>query len=240
MISIIIPTLNEATVIEKTLSNLRSAKKHHCEIIISDGGSTDATLEIAKKYADTVLVHDGSFRQTIAMGRNDGAKKAHGDFLLFMDSDVTIPGPDNFFDELLKTFENKKISAVGVYIKVLPEYASLSDKIIFCLLNWSLVLQNNFLGIGGAPGEFQVIRREVFETLHGYRQDLVAGEDYEFFFRISKKIGKTYFNRHLAVYHTGRRAHKVGWPRLLLEWWGNGVYIILFNRSRSKVWKEVR
>jgi len=240
MISIIIPTLNEASVIEKTLLRLRSCKKHKFEIIISDGGSTDGTVEIAKKYGVIAIVYHGTARQTIAMARNEAAGRASGNFLLFLDADVLIPEPDDFFDEILRVFENKKISAVTVRIKVIPEYERLSDRIVFSMLNWSIFLQNNVLRIGGAPGEFQMVRREVFETLGGYRQDLVAGEDYEFFYRISKKTGATYFNRRLVVFHTGRRAHKIGWLRLLAEWWANGISIILFGRSFSKVWKEVR
>ena len=206
MISVIIPTLNEISVIEKTLKRLRSCVKHELQIIISDGGSKDGTIEIGKKYADVVLVHDGSYRQTIAMGRNEGAKKATGELLLFLDSDVLIPNPDLFFDELLVLFKNQKTIAVAVRIKVLPEYQTFSDRIIFSLLAFSLFIQNNLLGFGGAPGEFQMIRRTVFEKLGGYRQDLAAGEDYEFFHRVSKKAGKTYYDWSLTVFHTGRRA----------------------------------
>ncbi len=240
MISIIIPTLNEISVLEKTLTRLRLCVEHKLEIIVSDGGSKDGTIEIAKKYADVVLVHDGSYRQTIAMGRNDGARRAKGDFLLFIDADVLIPNPDLFFDEMLAIFQNHAVSAATVQIKVLPEYRTISDQVIFFLLACSLFIQNNFLGFGGAAGEFQMVRRSVFEKLGGYRQDLAAGEDYEFFHRVSKKSGKTYYNWGLSIFHTGRRAHKVGWPKLLSEWWLNGFSIIFFNRSWSTVWKEIR
>ena len=57
MISFIIPTLNEEKTIEKTLKNL-SEYFGEKEIIVSDGRSSDKTIEIAKKYTDKVIIHD--------------------------------------------------------------------------------------------------------------------------------------------------------------------------------------
>jgi len=69
MISFIIPTLREESSLEKTL-NWLSTYTGENEIIISDGGSTDKTLEIARKYTDKIIVYEGTKRQTIGMGRN--------------------------------------------------------------------------------------------------------------------------------------------------------------------------
>lgn len=240
MISIIIPTLNEAFVIGKTVNHLKSCKNHKIEVIISDGNSKDGTIEIAKRLADQVVVYEGVQRQTIAMARNSGAKVAHGDFLVFMDADVYIPDIDNFFTKILKNFENREMSAVCVEIKVQKEFETFSDRIIFSILAFTIYLQNNFFKFGGAPGEFQMIRSTAFALSGGYREDLVAGEDYEFFHRLSKKFGQTRFDYSLKVFHPGRRAHQIGWPRLLFQWWTNGIYIMLFGKSYSKVWKEIR
>jgi glycosyltransferase involved in cell wall biosynthesis len=70
---------------------------HQHELIVSDGGSSDGTVELAGKYAAAVMVFSGSGRQTIAQGRNDGAKTACGDFFIFLDADCVIPEPDRFF-----------------------------------------------------------------------------------------------------------------------------------------------
>jgi len=69
MISFIIPTLCEESVIENTLQciNKYSGEK---EIIISDGNSQDKTIEIAKRYTDKIIVYKGEKRQTIGMARN--------------------------------------------------------------------------------------------------------------------------------------------------------------------------
>ena len=96
MISIIIPTLNEESVLEETLKNIRKIKSTPYELIISDGNSTDRTVEIAQKYTDNIVVYKGEERQTIAGGRNLGAGIAGGSCLVFQDADVVVPDPDVF------------------------------------------------------------------------------------------------------------------------------------------------
>lgn len=240
MISIVIPTLNEENVLESTLKILRSCRKHNLEIIISDGGSTDGTVEIAKRHADKIVVYDGAARQTIAMGRNAGASKAAGEYLVFLDADVHLQNPEGFFDESLKFFEKAPaVAALTATLRVSPEYERWSDRLSFGLVNASHFLLNNYLRIGAGSGEFQMVRRGVFEAVGGYREDLAVGEDQEIFRRLAK-VGRTHFHPRLLVYHSGRRARKVGWPKLWLIWSANAVSVAIFNRSFNKVWKEIR
>lgn len=57
MISFIIPTLNEESVLENILKWLSGFNGEH-EIIVSDGKSNDRTIEIANKYADKVVIYN--------------------------------------------------------------------------------------------------------------------------------------------------------------------------------------
>lgn len=240
MISIIIPTLNEASAILKTLKSFRAGSRHRFEIIVSDGGSQDDTVMIAKTLADKVLSKSGSERQTIAMGRNAGAREATGEYLAFFDADVTIVNIDEFFDKVLQFFERHEDAiALTGHLRVLPEYETLGDGFFFSLVSYVHLIENNLLRVGAASGEFQIVRRSVFEKLGGYREDLAVAEDQEFFRRLAK-VGRTYFHRGLTVYHTGRRAHAIGWPRLLAQWLWNDFYVRSFGRSYNKVWKEIR
>ena len=86
MISIIIPTLNEANEIEATLEPLQKFRKNHIEIIIADGGSHDATLALATPYADR-LIHASRGR---ARQMNAGAAIAQGQTLLFLHADSRL------------------------------------------------------------------------------------------------------------------------------------------------------
>ncbi len=240
MISIIIPTLNEGKIIQETLVSLKKGLSLPHEIIVSDGNSTDGTIEIAKQYADQVVVYTSPERQTIAGGRNAGAKLAQGDILIFLDADCTLANPDFFFKTVIDQFEkDPKLTALTGWLEVLPGHATLADKVISYIVSFVYMVCNNVLGIGASFGELQIIRQSAFEKLGGYDERLVAGEDVDMFKRLSK-LGTTYLDSTLVVYHTGRRAHKIGWVRLLSQWFLNFIWITFSKRAKSKEWTVIR
>src|SRR5436309_11622432 len=83
-VSVIIPTLNEASCLADTLRHLRAQKP--LEVIVSDGGSADATLALAVAGADRVMT--GGRGRAVQMNR--GAAVARGDVLLFLHADCTL------------------------------------------------------------------------------------------------------------------------------------------------------
>ena len=86
MISIIIPTLNEAGGIAAVLVRLQRLRPD-AEIIVADGGSEDGTADLARPLADRVLeAPRGRARQM-----NAGAAAARGDVLLFLHADTVLP-----------------------------------------------------------------------------------------------------------------------------------------------------
>lgn len=239
-LSIIIPTLNEEKVLERTLKSLRQLSIVQYEIIVSDGHSTDRTLEIVHKYADKVVEHDGSFRQTIAQGRNAGAAAAKGEYFLFIDADVLIPDIDSFFRRALPLFEtDPTLAGLTVFLQVLPEHVTLSDKLFFAISNRVNQVLNNVLHLGSASGEFMMMPAEKFRQVGGFNPQLVVAEDNDLFGRLSK-VGKTRVETGLYVMHTSRRAHSVGWPILLALWLGNFIYSKLRGKSLSREWKAIR
>ncbi len=239
MISFIIPTLNEEKTIEKTLQCIAGYTGEH-EVIVSDGKSKDSTVEIAKKYGAKVVMYDMPERQTIAMARNSGVEAATGEFVVFMDADVTISDINKFFEKANSVFTARpNVVALTVFYEVLPELKTVADAVFFKLLCLDFLISNNVFHIGASAGEFQMIRREAFNKVGGFNEKLAAAEDMDLFRRLSK-IGRTHFEKSLKIYHTGRRAHTIGWPKLLSEWFANTVSMILFKRSASKEWKEIR
>lgn len=86
-LSIVVPVLNEAAVLGETLGLLAPLRARGHEVIVSDGGSEDATREIAAPLADRVLVAPrGRARQL-----NAGAAAASGEALLFLHADTRLP-----------------------------------------------------------------------------------------------------------------------------------------------------
>ena len=86
-ISVIIPILNEAKILEKTLSQLQPELGSH-ELIVVDGGSTDASVKIAENYGKVIISERGRGKQL-----NAGAAAATGDILIFLHADIWLePG----------------------------------------------------------------------------------------------------------------------------------------------------
>lgn len=243
MLSIIIPTLREEQYIERTLKNIEALGDIPHEIIISDGGSDDKTLEIVHRYTNKVVVWDRAAkgrRQTFGEAKNMGAALASGDFLVFIDADIIIPKPREFYTEMLAEFEKKpELVGMTVPLKPLPECKRFFDPLFGGLLNIFYVISNNYFYSGNASGEFQMIRKSAFDKIHGYRENLSAGEDNECFRELAD-IGRTYSYSKLAAYHTFRRPHKVGWLKLYYIWIKNGIYVALLKRGAYKEWDVVR
>ena len=86
-LSIVVPVLNEAATIVPALAALAPFRARGVEVIVVDGGSTDATVTLAQPLADFVI---GSARGRAAQ-MNAGAAIARGDVLLFLHADTRLP-----------------------------------------------------------------------------------------------------------------------------------------------------
>lgn len=84
-ISVIIPTLNEASELEGTIDSVLEAFGDSAEIIVVDGGSTDGTADRARRRAQVIRSAPGRGRQL-----NAGAATARGEVLLFLHADTWL------------------------------------------------------------------------------------------------------------------------------------------------------
>ncbi len=239
VISIIIPTLREGPFLERTLKNFDNFTLPH-EIIISDGGSTDETMEVARRYTDKITVWNQERRQTFGEAKNAGAKLATGTFLVFIDADVLIPEPEKFFEEMLEAFnKNSKLVAMTVPLKPYAENHSWIDAFFSAPLNWFYIIANNIFHSPNGSGEFQMARAEAFRKIGGFTQHLAAGEDNDMFRRLGA-TGRILSYSKLCVRHSLRRPHKLGWLRTYGIWIKNGFSVALRGRAAYKEWSVVR
>ena len=238
-LSIIIPTLNEEKIVKQTLERLRASLTITHEIIVSDDLSDDKSVDVARLYADKVITLSHPPRVNAGEVRNRGASIASGEFFVFMDCGCFLINPDDFFKQALENFENKKILGVSGNVEVMREIRTFGDRVISAIINTGYRLLNNVFHCGSSWGKFIMVRKESFEAIHGFRNDLAAGEDINFFFRLSR-IGRTHFDNRLVIFHPNRRAHQIGWIRLLPIWTRNTLYLIFLGKSYSKDWKPIR
>jgi rSAM/selenodomain-associated transferase 2 len=217
--SIIIITLNEAENIEATIKHARlaaqfpSGKMVPIEIIVSDGSSTDKTLEISQNLADKVITGPrGRYRQL-----NKGAREAKGDILLFLHADTLLP--EGAVIRILARLKNPNI--IGGGFKKYWEWdpnIKISSLIKFVnywwqgLDSWLVRLLKTF------PGDNAIfVRRSFFEKLDGYRAFWIC-EDFDFSRRLSKYGKKRLVYIRSAVLTSTRRFERYGFFNVVFTW----------------------
>lgn len=101
-VSFVIPTLNAQNVLSDCLNSINNQKfsQKEYEILIVDGGSTDKTISIAKKYSAKILKNPF---KTAEAGKAVGVKSAKGDFICLIDSDNILP-TNNWLQKMLYPF----------------------------------------------------------------------------------------------------------------------------------------
>lgn len=242
-ISVIIPVLQEEKLLERTLSvftpELRAM--FALEIIVSDGGSTDGTLEIARRHADKIVCHTGQHRQTIAEGRNCGAAVAEGAILVFLNGDTYPAYPMQFFEAMhywLQSAQQHSEVALACPVHIPPEERLFSDRVFHLLYN-SYVRLLNACGIGMGRGECQVIWAEQFRAVGGYNAHIAAGEDFDLYRRLAR-FGQIRCYSKMLVYESPRRFRRYGYSRVLWSWTVNALSVLIRRKAVSDEWEAVR
>ena len=202
-ISVIIPVLNEETVIAQSLSALQPLRLHGHEIIVADGGSEDSSRTLSLPLADRVIVGPrGRARQM-----NAGAREASGEILLFLHADTFLPrGAD-----LLITSKMKRHRGIWGRFDVRLSGKHPLFRVIENLMNWRSRLS------GIATGDQAIfIGRELFLSIGGFPEiDLM--EDIALS-RVLKRIGPP-LCLWQRVETSSRRWEKTGLLRTVLLMW---------------------
>lgn len=171
-LSIIIPTYNEAANIAGLVKDLFScARDREIEVIVSDAGSKDATMEVALKAGAIVLQSPKPGR---AAQMNYASRFATGDVMYFVHADVGI-NPDYF-----KDIENAVSNGfdAGCY-----RFRFDSDRAIL-KINSYFTRFNRLMCRGGDQTLF--VTRKLFDQLNGFNEYYTIMEDYDIIIRIWK------------------------------------------------------
>jgi glycosyltransferase involved in cell wall biosynthesis len=180
-VSIIIPALNEELHISDCLKSIFQQDSSFIEeVIVADGGSTDNTISIAKKF-DVKIVPGG----LPGIARNNGARAANGSYLLFLDADTILP--PQFFIKVLTYFEKKKLDVATFYLT--PSAGGFFSKLVLKVYNafssLTTPLRVGFLTAGCCI----LVVRSAHLAVQGFSNSTVVLEEYDYIQRI-KKIGK--------------------------------------------------
>jgi len=197
------PVLNEEAVLERYLLPLtRQCAHHEYELLIVDGGSTDATVTIAERYG--IVIHSSRGRAT---QMNCGAKAAQGDVLLFLHADTLLP--DNAFDAIEQALTSPKVVA-GAF-----RLCFNCDKLLYKLVAFATNRRSHVTNVFTGDQAY-FMRAESFRAIGGY-SDQPLMEDLEIIARL-RTIGRIVL---VPSYVTtsARRHEKIGLLRSVLFMW---------------------
>ena len=169
LLTFVVPTRNSARTIGACVGSLRAQTYDRCEIVVVDNESTDGTPDIARnRGADTVVVA-GPER---CAQRNIGARTGTGEIVVFIDSDMVLePGVAR---AIVDRLDDPAVGAV-----VIPEQSFGEGYWAQCkVLEKSLYVGND------EAESARAFRREVFEGVGGWNENLTAAEDWDLDVRI--------------------------------------------------------
>lgn len=202
LVSVIIPTYNRLEWIGECLDSVLAQTYRHVEIIVVDDGSGDGTAEWIRrqeKYASVVVREQKNSGASNA--RNNAIKIANGELIVFIDSDDMLmpnhvetavekfaetPNLGLFCcDSTMIDSEGKVLFDGKTWHQNLSEIKNLEVKTGF------RVLEDVFMSSNCFPGF--TLRKEVFDKLGGFIQEIFPGDDYDLALRVAGSEYKVFY-----------------------------------------------
>lgn len=199
MVSIIIPCRNEENFIAKCLDSVvnNDYPKHMYEILVVDGMSEDKTREIVNEYckkSPLVRIVDNP-KKIVPTGLNIGIQSAKGEVIIRMDAHAIYD--KSYIKKSVDYLNRYSADNVGGIWRIIPRKSSFLAKAI------ALISVSTF-GVGSAhyriakaktPKWVDTVfggcyRRQVFDKVGFFNENLVRTQDLEFNFRLRKSGGK--------------------------------------------------
>ncbi len=224
LVSVIVPTLDEERALPGLLDHVDSLPGRW-EVLVADGGSRDATVDIAVGR-DVRVVHASGGRPRQL---NDAAREAGGELLLFLHADSRLPA--GAYASLTSATTDHGIAGGNFALRFDGEDGFAR------LLTAAYAFQRR---LGFYYGDSSVwVRREVFERLGGYR-DLEIMDDYDFVRRL--EAGHRTACLPGPARTSDRRWRRAGLARTLFSWWAiRLLYVVGLPPSRlARLYRRVR
>lgn len=186
LVSIIIPCYNNAATIAETLASATEQSYGSIEIVVVDDGSKDNSIAIIdgffsqKKYLNYKIIQQENKGPSSA--RNKGVSQSTGSFLFFLDADDRIhPDAITQYEAVLKNNP-----AINIVYSDIEFFEAREGILILNDFKLPQFLYDNCIPIG------TLVRKEVFDALGGFDENLRYLEDWELYIRIVREYGGVY------------------------------------------------
>ena len=235
----ILPIFNESPFINKVISSILYQNKINqldFEILISDGGSTDGTLEIInsliRNHSNIYLIDNP--QKIVSTGFNFALNQAKGDIIIRVDGHSEIP--KNYIENCCKLLEKTNADIVGGVIE------TISSGLIGNAISIS---QSSGFGVGGVRFRnkdskkagyvntlaFGAHRREIFADIGGYDEEMICNQDDEFNFRAIQAGKKIWMDPTIKTKYYSRS----NFLKLFKQYFNYGCYKVRGIQKRGQV-----
>ena len=186
--SIVVPVFNRPDEVDELLASLCSQTLTDFEVIIVEDGSKNPCKDVCDKYASILDLHY-YYKENSGPGqsRNYGVERAHGEYVIILDSDVVLPAGYLAAVDSAISHQPSAIAAFGGPDAAHPSFTPVQKAISYSM--------TSFFTTGGIrggkakldkfyPRSFNMgIRRDVYQQLGGFSK-MRFGEDIDFSYRI--------------------------------------------------------
>ena len=212
MVSVIIPCYNEEKYIGTVLDSILQQDYSHeyLEIIVADGMSSDQTRSIIQSYEQrNGFIHlVDNEKQFVPFALNKGILNSKGDIIMIMGAHAVYP--DNYISILVKALYDLDADNVGAVCETMPSTSTRVARAISKVVSSPFGVGNAHFRIGASKRmkvdtvTFGCYRREVFEKIGMFDEELLRNQDDEFNTRLIENGGSIYLIPEVRVVYFSR------------------------------------
>ncbi|MEW6602740.1 MAG: glycosyltransferase family 2 protein [Nitrospirota bacterium] len=245
LLSIVIPCRNEEKFIGKCLDSIIANEfpKESMEVLVVDGMSDDNTRAVIEKYSDNFFFIKllGNPKKVTPAALNLGIKSAQGKYIMILSGHSKI---DQYFIKAnMDAFQKYSADCIGGILVTLPAEETLVPQAIAIALSHPFGVGNSYFRIGSNKAKyvdtvpFGCYRKEVFNKVGFFDEDLIRNQDDEFNLRLLKNGGKVLIVPDIISYYYARGSLSKLW-KMYFQY---GLFKPLVSKKVGKImtWRQI-
>lgn len=188
LIDVVIPILNEADNLEACLDSVESLeipKNTEIKVNIVDGGSSDESIQIAKRYCDRNPIFQlvNNPKKTAAAAMNIIINEGSGEFILRLDAGNTYD--KSYLILCHETSKNRNAANVGGIIETVAGSNNYGARLVQAMISHPFGVGNSVFRTGSSSElkvdtvPFGFFKRSIFDEVGKYDENLIRAQDYE-------------------------------------------------------------